>query len=173
MSASSPTSDTRPTGIPERRIGGRPKIDPVGWDRQLRDVQFICPGCGAERAGGLFTEPDGGARVECRVCARSYHPDVLDVPTTEVLGHWYAEAMQHARQALRRATERPGSPEQAVAWCRRLAPELSRSGKAMFLDAVCRPLLGRITDMHRRTLVDLGAALGMSTGDLNRFLLSI
>ncbi|MEY2957759.1 MAG: hypothetical protein RLZZ01_327 [Actinomycetota bacterium] len=165
------TTNTAP--LPSLRIAGRPRIDPIGWDRRIRDVRFVCPGCGDECSGGLFTEPDGGTRVECDGCARRYHPDVLDVPTTEVLGQWYAQAVRQARCALRDATGRSDEPDEAVAWCRRLAPELSRSGKTKFLDAVIRPLLGRITDRHRCTLVDLGAALGMSAGDINRFLLSV
>lgn len=154
------------------RITGRPTIDPVGWDRRVRDVRFICPACGDERPGGVYTDPDGGIRVDCEGCTRSFDTGVLDIPTVATLGQWYTAAIRHARSILRETPGRERS-DLAIAWCRRLAPELSRSGKVMFLDALSSPLQGRITDAHRRTLVDLGAALGMSTADLNRYLLSI
>lgn len=62
----------------------------------IRDLEFVCPRCGLDRAGhevadrrwwsllGVALLPVGGRRygVVCRVCEHRYDLDILDVPTT-------------------------------------------------------------------------------------------
>lgn len=136
----------------------------------VRDVQFVCPSCGDDRAGRHVEPPTGDAWVECDHCNYRCDPGVLEIPTEATLSEWHAQALRHGQAALRCADGSPTCSYLAIVWCRRLAPELSSWGKAAFLDEVTRPLEGLFTREQREVVLELGIALQMSPTAINRFL---
>lgn len=143
---------------------------PDGVDRILREVRFACARCGNERPGSVVGTPGIDLTVICRTCGRQSDEGVLDVPTESLLASWRAQALQHARSALRSAARGETCSLLALVWCRRLAPELTPWGKVAFLDATVRHLDRPLTCDHRRVLVEIGVALQMTAPAVNGFI---
>lgn len=86
--------------------------------RTVRELQFVCPRCGLDRAGrqvsrrrwwqlaGVPLVPVGAAEpgVACRVCEHRYDLDVLDVPTTAQLSSVLEDATVACVVTILRAT---------------------------------------------------------------------
>ena len=86
-------------------------------DRMVRQALFVCPRCGLDRDGTEF-EPRRWVTVLgvpvvplgsdehvlcCNVCDHRCDLGVLDIPTTEVLAGYLADATRHAVTAVVRA----------------------------------------------------------------------
>ena len=86
-------------------------------DRMIRQALFVCPRCGLDRDGteyeprrwicvlGLPIVPlDAGEHVLCcNVCDHRCDLGVLEIPTTEVLAGYLADATRHGVAAIVRA----------------------------------------------------------------------
>lgn len=86
-------------------------------DRVVRQALFVCPRCGLDRDGdevqprrwftlvGIPILPlqAGEHLLRCGVCDHRCDLGVLEIPTTEVLASYLADAMRHAVTAVVRA----------------------------------------------------------------------
>lgn len=135
----------------------------------VRDVEFVCPHCGVDRAGsvvelqrwlavGRFTVVPLqrlGSMVECGSCSHRAGVGVLNVPTSKALEEMLQHALRHAIASVIRAGRGVGPGNDEV---ERHAVTIMRNAGYLYdrfdLDDDLRELSDSGTTPHLRPLAD-------------------